>query len=137
PRTMLGRLGNRLDLLVGGMRDLPARQQTLRDLLDWSYGLLDAREQQLFRRLAVFVGGWTLSAAEAVCSLPGEQANAVVDTLCSLLDHSLIGERQLAGEEAGCGILELIREYALEQLEASGEARRLRERHADYYLALV
>lgn len=136
PHAMLERLDNRLDLLVGGMQDLPARQQTLRDLLDWSYGLLNPHEQQLFRQLAVFVGGWTLAAVESICALDGEDAPPLIDTLSMLLDHSLVGER-LLGDEDGFEMLGLIREYALEQLESSGDAETVRGQHAAYYLALV
>src|SRR5947209_1637734 len=72
PRALLSRLESRLKLLTGGARDLPARQQTLRDAIAWSYDLLDGEEQKLFRRLSVFVGGCTLEAAEAVCDLGGD-----------------------------------------------------------------
>jgi predicted ATPase/transcriptional regulator with XRE-family HTH domain len=125
PAALHDRLRDRLVLLTGGPRDLPARQQTLRATIDWSYSLLPSAEQGLFRCLAVFVGGWTLDAAEAVC---GE---AVLDGLQALLDQSLI--QQDVGSEPRFRMLETIREYAQEQLQASAEHGTLRRQHGIYY----
>jgi predicted ATPase/DNA-binding CsgD family transcriptional regulator len=125
PEAMRARLGRRLELLAAGPRDLPARQQALRDTLDWSYGLLEAREQGLFARLGVFAGSFTLEAAEAVCG-------AGLETVSSLVDNSLVhpdGER--------FGMLETIREYALEKLAESGDEEDLRRTHAAHYLAFA
>jgi predicted ATPase len=136
-RAMLSRLNNRLELLTGGMRDLPTRQRTIRDLIDWSYDLLDPTEQLVFRRLGVFVNRWALAAAEAVCWTAADPSFSVLDVLFALLDKSLILERHLGEDEAGFAMLEHIREYALDRLEASGEAEALRQRHAGCYLALA
>src|SRR5439155_9551472 len=125
PGQILERLGRRLDLLRGG-RDAEPRQQTLRATIEWSYDLLEPEAQRLFARLAVFRGGCTLEAAEAVCE-------ADLDTLQSLVDKSLVRLR----EQDRFWMLETIREYALEHLEGSGEAEELRRRHADYFLALA
>lgn len=135
PRTLLARLSSRLDTLTGGARNLPARQQTLRNTMEWSNNLLDDAEKALFARLAVFAGGWSLEAAEVVC---GEGLGmAVLDGLASLVDKSLI---QQTGEVAGeprFTMLETIRDYALECLKASGEEEALRGRHASYYTAFA
>jgi predicted ATPase len=157
PEALLARLSGRLALLRGGARDLPERQQTMRTTIAWSYDLLTEAEQTLFRRLGVFVGGCTLEAAEAVCgdkrtSRQADEATeqehgyswtrdllvswAVLDRLAALVDKSLL--RQVAGPsgEPRFVMLETIREYALERLVASGEAERLRQQHAGYYLTL-
>jgi predicted ATPase len=139
PEILLGRLERRLKVLTGGARDLPTRQQTLRGAIAWSYDLLEVEEQVLFRRLAVFVGGCTLEAVEAVV---GDSLDLdLVDALASLVDKSLVWETE---EQAGTSypeprfsMLETIREYAWEQLVASAEAEPVRERHATHYLALV
>jgi predicted ATPase/class 3 adenylate cyclase len=125
PRTLLERLEQRLPLLAGGPRDLPRRQQTLRSTIAWSYELLTPDEQQLFARLAVFAGGCTLDAAEHVC-------DAELDTLESLLDKNLL--RRTSDRY---WMLETIREYAAEQLDRSGRASALRQRHAEFFLALA
>jgi predicted ATPase/transcriptional regulator with XRE-family HTH domain len=135
PQALLRRLGSRLGLLTRGARDLPARQQTLRATLAWSYELLQAGEQALFRRLAVFVGGCTLDAAAAVCRAPGHPD--VVEGLAALVDKNLLRVEDQADGELRLGMLETIREYAWEQLEASGEAEDLRRCHALYYLELA
>jgi predicted ATPase/class 3 adenylate cyclase/Tfp pilus assembly protein PilF len=134
PPALLARLTKRLPLLTGGARDLPARHRTLRGTIAWSYDLLDPAEQALFRRLGVFVGGWTLEAAEVVC---GGNEGDVLDLLGVLLDKSLVRvEAQGVGEDR-YSLLETIREYALERLEGSGEASELRRAHAEHYLALA
>ncbi|HEU5102666.1 MAG TPA: tetratricopeptide repeat protein, partial [Roseiflexaceae bacterium] len=130
PAALHDRLHDRLGLLTGGPRDVPARQQTLRATIAWSYGLLTPAEQRLFRRLAVFVGGWTLDAAEAV------SGDAALDGLQALLDQSLIQQEVGVDGEPRFRMLETLREYALERLEASGEVERLRQQHARYYLTL-
>jgi predicted ATPase/class 3 adenylate cyclase len=126
PRALQGRLGRRLQLLTGGARDLPERQQTLRSTIDWSYELLEATEQRLLGRLAVFANGCTLEAAEEVCE-------ASLDDLASLVDKSLVG-RDDVGDELRFVLLETIREYAFEKLREAGEVDELRARHAAHYL---
>jgi predicted ATPase len=125
PAQLLDRLSGRLDLLKAG-RGVDSRQQTLRATIEWSHDLLTAEERRLFARLAVFAGGCTLEAAEEICE-------ADLDTLQSLVDKSLVRVR----DGSRCWMLETIREYALEQLEASGDADELRSRHAEYFLALA
>ena len=139
PQGMLGRLEQRLPLLTGGARDLPLRQQTLRATIAWSYDLLTDGERKLFRRLSVFAGGWTLEAAEAVAGGPqsGELELDVVTGMEALAEHSLVHQPIGDTGEARFTMLETIREYGLEQLEASGEADEAGERHAAYFLELV
>jgi len=117
--------------LTGGPRDLPFRQQTLRNTIDWSYHLLNAGEQTLFRRLGVFVGGWTLA---AVCNAEGDLPLAVLDGLAALVDQSLLRQEAATDGEPRFVMLELIREYALERLEGSGEADAMRRQHAQFFL---
>ena len=123
------RLGRPLDLLAGGGRDLPGRHQTLRATIDWSYELLDAAQQRLFAQLAVFPGGCTLDAAEAVCA-------AELEPLASLLDSSLVRREQQPGREPRFRMLDAVREYALEQLEERG-AGQARERQAEYFASFA
>ena len=157
PETMLVRMDRRLPLLTGGPRDRPSRHQTLRSAIAWSFDLLDEAEQTLFRRLPVFAGGCTLEAAEAICGgwetgITTQAPRGVesptrdprllspVDVLSgveSLLDKSLLREEQMASGETRLLMLETIREYGLELLEASGEMPELRRRHAVYYLELA
>jgi non-specific serine/threonine protein kinase len=136
PQAILGRLGERLDLLTGGAGDLPERQRTLRDAIDWSYKLLEPAEQTLLARLGVFSGGASLELVESVCS-DGGGVGAALDALASLVDKSLV--RQWDGEdgEPRFGLLESIRAYALERLEERGELDERRRGHAERYLALV
>jgi predicted ATPase/DNA-binding XRE family transcriptional regulator len=134
PDAMLARLGNSLALLTGGARDLPDRQRTLRATLDWSYDLLDAEERSLFARLAVFVGGWTLEAAEVVCDL--RDGAEVLQHLSALVDKSLVRQTSVHGEPRFT-MLETVREYALERLEQRGERETSRRRHAGYFLRLA
>lgn len=133
PREMLARLEHRLQFLTGGARDLPERQQTLRNMIAWSYDLLDASEQELFRRLSVFVGGFMLDAAEAVA----EEDGAALEVLGSLLNKSLLRETETANNVPRFVMLELLREFGLEQLEANGEGIIIRLRHANYFLQLA
>jgi tetratricopeptide (TPR) repeat protein len=139
PQVLLARLGQQLTLLTGGGRDVPARQQTLRNTIDWSYQLLDAYEQQLFRRLSVFVGGCTLQAAEAFCTEPGEASGKTLDGIASLIDKSLLlrVEQRGENEEPRLLMLETIREYGQEALIANGEEGVARQAHADYFLSLA
>ncbi len=129
-----------LSLLTTGPRDLPERQQTLRTTLAWSHDLLEPAAQVLFRRLAVFAGGWTPETATAVCADTSLAADEVLDCLQVLVDSSLINiqVRRLgdAADETRFGMLETVREYALAQLEAAGEGEQLRGRHAACFLAL-
>lgn len=135
PEAVLARLGNRLGLLTDGARDLPHRQRTLRATLDWSYDLLSIAERSLFARLAVFVGGWTLEAAQAVCDV-GDEAE-VLQHVSALVDKSLVQQQGSSQHEPRFAMLETVREYALERLEESGELERLRRRHACYFLELA
>ena len=136
PQTLLDRLGSRLRVLTGGARDLPARQQTLRATIDWSYQLLTSPEQTLFARLAVFAGGRTLEAIEAVCNAAGDLD--IFAGVESLLDKNLLRrEDEAETGEPRFVLLETLHEYAREQLVARGELESLRERHALYFLALA
>ena len=154
PQALLERLERRLPLLTGGPQNLPARQQTLRATLDWSYELLDADEQVLFARLAVFVGGCTIEAAESICAdrepriedggwkMEDRSAifyppSSILDGLAALVDKSLLRQVEGPGGAPRFVMLETIREYALERLEMSGEAAALRRQHAAYYLVLA
>jgi predicted ATPase/DNA-binding CsgD family transcriptional regulator len=137
PQALLTRLDQTLKLLTGGARDAPARQQTMRATIEWSYNLLDAGEQRLFAQLGVFVGGCTLEAAEAVCNADGALPIDALDGLAALVDKSLLKQEEGKGGEPRFTMLETIREYALEQLEMSGEAEVLRRRHIVYYLTLA
>ena len=137
PGQILARLERRLTLLVGGDRDLPVRQQTLRHAIDWSHELLTAAETRLFRRLAVFAGSWTLEGAEAVCNPRQDPDLSILDGLSSLVDKSLIQEVDGASSELRFAMLETVREYALEQLDASGEHPVTRRAHAAYCIVLA
>jgi predicted ATPase len=137
PAQMLGRLERRLALLTGGGPDLPARQQTLRQAIGWSHELLTDAEKRLFRRLAVFAGSCTLEAAEAVCNPRQDPGLSVLDGMSSLVDKSLIQEADAAPDELRFTMLETVREYALEQLDASGEHPVTRRAHAAYCLVVA
>jgi len=134
PQALLPRLRNRLKLLVGGARDLPSRQQTLRGTIVWSYDLLEEPEKRLFGRLAVFVGGCTLETASAVCNADQDLRVDILDGMTSLVDKSLLKQESQASGEPRLLILETIREYALERLAASGEAEAIGRRHATFFL---
>jgi len=132
------RLSHRLALLRGGARDLPPRQQTMEDAIAWSYELLTEEQQRCFRALGVFVGGWTLEAAEAVGIASGEMATEEsILTLAALVDASLIQAEMSTGEAVRFGMLELIRDYALQRLHKAGEEEQCRRRHAAYYARLA
>jgi predicted ATPase/serine/threonine protein kinase len=135
PADMLARLEHRLSLLTGGARDLPARQQTMRRTIGWSYDLLSESEKKLFRRLSVFTGGCTLTAAEAICG--DEPGVDVLDGLASLVDKSMLRQNGQANKEKRFKMLETLREFGREQLLASPEAESLQRRHAVYFLELV
>ena len=145
PAALLARLERRLPLPSRGARDLPERQQTLRNTIAWSYDLLEESEQQLFRRLSVFAGGFTLEAVEGVCvfeafgiSSPAQADDgAVLEQLGQLLDKSLVQTQQETGGEPRFMLLETIHEYATEQLAVSGEEAIMQERHAHYFLRLA
>jgi predicted ATPase len=137
PSTMAARLGNSLDLLTCGHRDLPARQQTLRRTIDWSYGLLSAAEQVLFRRLAIFAGGCTLESAEAVCNARRDLEIGVVDGISSLVDKNLLQRNEQESDEVRFIMLQTIREYALEKLAACGELEFTRRAHAAYCIVIA
>jgi len=155
PQALLSRLQSALHILTGGPTDLPSRQQTLRDTIQWSYNLLAEEEQLAFRRLAVLVGGSTIEAAEALCnheflilnSESEKDAELIqdsklriqnsFDTLMSLVDKSLLRRVDNPNIESRLAMLETIRQYALERLEESGEAEEVRRHHAEYFLALA
>jgi predicted ATPase/DNA-binding CsgD family transcriptional regulator len=153
PTALLDRLERRLPLLSLGPRDAPARQRTLHDTIAWSYDLLTENERSLFRRLAVFVDGWTLEGAEAVCttgagsetgwpreagpSSPVDAPPTLVDLLASLVDKSLVLRVGSATSEPRFGMLQTIREYGAERLTGHGEEAIARQAHAGHYLRLV
>jgi non-specific serine/threonine protein kinase len=133
PQALLDRLERRLPTLVGGPRDAPARQQTLRNAIAWSYELLTPDDQRLYRQLSVFAGGWTLEAAEQVC-------DADLDALSGierLIDHSLVRQHEQPGGSARFGMLETIREFAFEQMCERGDSPAVQQRHAAYYVAFA
>ncbi len=131
PAPLLERLERRLPLLAGGPVDTPERHRTVRGAIAWSYDLLDEAQRRLFRALAIFSGGWTLEAAEAVCGVADEAETLTL--LESLVDKSLIHADGASEGSPRFTMLETIREYALEQAEAGGELEPLRRRHAEYY----
>ncbi len=136
PQAILSALQNKLDLLAGGPQDAPARQQTLRDAIHWSYELLSEEEKQLFEPLGVFAGGCTLDAAHVVAG--GERSNMdVQNTLSSLVAKSLLRHEKAQEGDLRYGMLETIREYALEKLRERDEEQQCRHRHSAYYMALV
>ena len=134
PAAMLGRLQHRLSLLGSGSRDLPARQQTLRGAIGWSYDLLEPMDRDLFACFSVFAGASDLEAVEAVCA---SAAGDVLESLSSLVDKSLIRRRDTSGGETRYRMLETIREYAAERLEEAGRTSEMRTRHAAHYVARV
>jgi predicted ATPase/class 3 adenylate cyclase len=125
PEALLERLGHRLPMLSAGARDSPDRQRTLRDTIAWSYELLDEDEQSLFSRLALFMGGFTLAAAEQVC-------DAELDVLSSLVEKSLVRH-----DQERFRMLETIREFARERLDVSGEIQEIGRRHVEFFLELA
>ena len=137
PSAMRTRLASRLQLLTGGARDLPQRQQTLRATIDWSYGLLSPAEQKLFRRLSVFVGGCTLEGVEAVCDTKSDLDLDLLDGMASMVDKSLVHQIEQKNSESRFLMLETIGEYAREKLKESGEEAPTRRAHAAYCLVLA
>ena len=136
PEAILARLGTRLGLLGGGARDLPERQQTLRGAIAWSFDLLDQPSQRLLWRLSAFVGGSRLEDAEAVCGPAPELGVDVFDGLAALVDQNLVRQVETSGEPRFT-MLQTIRDFALEQLDASGERQAIARRHATTFLALA
>jgi predicted ATPase len=133
-RQIADSLNDRFLLLTGGARNVLRRQQTLRASVDWSHALLTETEQTLFRRLGVFMGGFDLDAARAVATTTEAEEFQILDQLSLLVDKSLV----LADEESDgmrYGLLETVRQYALEKLAESGEADVVRNRHRDHYIA--
>jgi predicted ATPase len=137
PAALRARLASRLQLLTGGSRDLPARQQTLRGAIDWSHDLLSTAEQTLFRRLSVFAGGCNLEEIEAVCDTKEDLKLDLLDGIASLVNHSLLQQIEQPQGEPRFTMLETIREYAREKLVASGEEAQTRRAHAAYCLVLA
>jgi len=137
PNELLGRLDRPLQVLTHGPRDLPERQQELRATIGWSYGLLDADERHLFRGLAVFTGGCSIEGAEAVLAAADRSSTDMLDRLASLVDHGLVQRVHTADDRTRLEMLETIREFAVGELEASGEADLLRAAHARYYVGVA
>jgi len=136
PQALLARIEHRLPLLKNGPGNLPERQRTLRSAIGWSYELLAPSEQTVFRRLSVFVGGWSLDAAEAVAGIT-DLADPVLDLLAAVVDQNLAQRVDDVNGEPRFTMLETVREFAHEQLESSGELIRLRQRHAEYFVNLA
>ena len=137
PEAMLKRMDRRLQLLTGGSRDVPLRQRTLRDALDWDYELLSAEEQILFRGLAVFAGGFTFDSAEAVINGGEHVWLDVFNGIDSLASKSLIRRESLDSDELRFGTLRIIREYALERLEENEESNEFHCRYTAYFMDLA
>jgi len=137
PADLLARIERPLELLTGGARDLPERQQTLRQTIKWSYDLLPAAEQRLFRRLAVFAGGCTLEGAEAVCNTHEDLGVEILDGVTSLVDNSLLVQRGVEEDEPRFVMLETFREYARERLLEHEEASATTRAHAAYMLVVA
>jgi predicted ATPase/class 3 adenylate cyclase len=137
PQALLNRLSSRLAVLTGGGRDLPDRQQTLRGTIEWSYDLLEEGEKQLFHRMAVFQGGRTFEALEAVCDFDGKLQVDLLEGIEGLVSKSLVQQREDDAGEARFWMLETIQEYAREKLAESGEEEELRRQHLAYYLTLA
>jgi predicted ATPase/class 3 adenylate cyclase len=135
--ALLARLDDRLGILVGGARDLPARQQTLRGAIDWSHDLLDEPDRRLFARFSVFAGGARLTEADTVCGPRTELRRDVLDGLSSLADKSLLRAVLTFDEEPRFMMLATIREYAQERLASAGELHPLRRRHAEAFLDVI
>jgi predicted ATPase/class 3 adenylate cyclase len=135
PAAILARLENSLALLSGGAQDLPARQQTLRGAIGWSYDLLDEPDRMLFSGLSVFIGGASLEAIEAVCG--PDQGRDVLEGVSSLVDKSLLRQGEAIDAEPRFTMLETIREYAAEQLAAAGREEALRERHGAWFVGVA
>ncbi|HVB62531.1 MAG TPA: tetratricopeptide repeat protein [Ktedonobacteraceae bacterium] len=135
PQALLARISQRFQVLTGGARTMPVRHQTLQNAIQWSYDLLNEQEQRLFRRLSVFMGGWTLEAAEAVCA--AEEHETLLDAMTSLLDKSLLLRIEQDGAEPRLLMLMTMREYGTERLREDEEMERAQRAHATYFLALA
>ena len=136
PQALLSRLAHRLDILTGGARNVPERQQTMRATVAWSYQLLAHDEQQLFRWLCVFVGGCDLATVEAIAEQAGLEASHVLDGVSVLLENHLLRQVEQSDGEPRLRLLQTIREFGLECLERCGEAAAARQAQAHYYLRL-
>src|ERR687894_2385677 len=137
PGAMLGRLGRRLKLLTGGARDLPERQRTLRGAIEWSHTLLEEGEKTLFARLAVFSGGRTLEAIEAICDTEGDLPIEAFEGVSSLVDKSLLRQEEGPNGEPRFVMLETVHEFAREKLGQSAETQEIKRVHAEYFLTLI
>ncbi|HEY6408605.1 MAG TPA: protein kinase, partial [Ktedonobacteraceae bacterium] len=137
PLTLLALLSHRFEVLTGGRRDAPAHQQTLRATITWSYNLLSAEEQSLFRYCCVFLGGCTLEAAEAVGTAASGNVTPILDVISTLFDNSLLVQREQEAGKPRLYMLATIREYGLEALASCGGLERARNAHAAYYLSLA
>lgn len=135
PAAILSKLENRLNLLTGGTRDLPERQQTMRGAVAWSYDLLSEFEKEVFRKLSVFSGGFRIESAESICGASGDME--VLDAVTSLIDKSLLIQKELTGGESRFRMLEVVRDFAAESLEATGEADQVSRKHAEFFLSLT
>jgi predicted ATPase/class 3 adenylate cyclase len=135
PAQILRRLDDRLGILTGGMRDAENRQRTLRDTIRWSYDLLEAPDRALFERLGVFAGGFSLDAAETVCN--DDKVPDVFDGLASLVDKSLVRTDGVVGGVARFAMLQTLRDFALERLDAGAAADRIRWAHAEFFYRMV
>ena len=134
PQALLARLVHRLPLLGGASRDVPARQHTLRDTIAWSYDMLPERQRELFARLSVFAGGFTLAAAESVCA---DRVGDTFEGVASLVNKSLLGQVETSAEDPRFAMLGTIREFAADQLAASGQEEALERLHAEHFLAFA
>lgn len=139
PQELLTLLGHRLSILTDGARDLPMRHQTLRNTIAWSYDLLTDDDRKLFRRLAVFAGGWTIEAAQIAAGNPESRdpAPGVLDQLAVLVDHNLVRRTEQADHTSRFDMLDTIREFGLEQLATNGELEDVCQRHATYFLSFI
>ena len=137
PHALLSRLEHPLDMLTGGRRDAPPRHQTLRNMLSWNDDVLSPDEQRLFRRLAIFDGGFSLQAAEEIMCAFGDVSISVLDGIAALLDKSMVQHTFYGEEEPRLFVFEMLREYGLEQLAACGELEQTRDAHASYFMALA
>lgn len=137
PQALLTRLSHRFEILTTGNLEVPQRQRTLRATIAWSYELLSADEQKLFRRMAVFVNGCQLAAIEALGAAFDDLSSPVLDVITALLDQSLVQSLEQGEQEPRLFLLETIREFVLEMLESSGELERAREAHAAFYTSLA
>ncbi|HVF30010.1 MAG TPA: protein kinase [Pyrinomonadaceae bacterium] len=136
PSAILSKLDSRLRFLTGGPRDLPERQRTMQGAIDWSYDLLSDEEKSIFRSLSVFAASFSVGAAEAVCSHDGGHDVVVLDTITSLLDKSLVRRVDGQGGEHRFSMLEVVREYAADALEAEGKHEAMKRVHAEYFVSL-